>query len=210
MWSSVDGCKIYTVPSDVLQHHIFNFLSFPSLIACLFVSTRFRTVISKILDVQKPKLIEVTGIFRNYHERILEMLFEGGSLGLISWFRTYLRYPAFSPNDNHLNRCLNLAAKGGHLSILKYALEIGFDFSNSLNICFNAAKGGQLHVLQWARANGCPWNIYICSQAAKGGHLHVLQWARANGCAWNKTDCFWNARMENFQQLMDWIEQQPE
>ena len=42
-------------------------------------------------------------------------------------------------------------------------------------------------MLQWARANGCPWNAKdTCSAAAWGGHLEVLQWARANGCPWDE------------------------
>jgi len=41
-------------------------------------------------------------------------------------------------------------------------------------------------VLQWARANGCPWDVDTCSSAARGGHLHVLQWARAAGCPWRR------------------------
>ena len=40
----------------------------------------------------------------------------------------------------------------------------------------------RMAVLQWARANGCPWNEDTCSAAAKNGHLELLQWARANGC----------------------------
>jgi hypothetical protein len=44
--------------------------------------------------------------------------------------------------------------------------------------------GGHLEVLQWVRANGCPWDGWTCSWAAKGGHLEVLQWVRANGCPW--------------------------
>jgi len=36
-------------------------------------------------------------------------------------------------------------------------------------------------VLQWARANGAPWDERTCRDAAEGGHLDVLQWARANG-----------------------------
>ena len=43
-------------------------------------------------------------------------------------------------------------------------------------------EGGHLEVLQWARANGCPWNEWTCFQAAQCGHLDVLQWALANGC----------------------------
>jgi hypothetical protein len=44
-------------------------------------------------------------------------------------------------------------------------------------------------MLQWARANGCPWDESVCRIAAEGGHLEVLQWARANGCPWDETTC---------------------
>src|ERR1700679_142126 len=71
---------------------------------------------------------------------------------------------------------------GGNLPILKHALEIGFDFHKTVRICSYAALGGNLDVLQWLRANGCPWDEFTCSQAALGVHLDVLQWARANGC----------------------------
>ena len=52
-------------------------------------------------------------------------------------------------------------------------------------MCWAAARGGHLEVLQLARANGCPWNADTCSWAAAGGHLEVLQWVRANGCPWD-------------------------
>ena len=29
-----------------------------------------------------------------------------------------------------------------------------------------------------ARANGCPWNSDTCGNAANGGHLQILRWAR--------------------------------
>lgn len=48
---------------------------------------------------------------------------------------------------------------------------------------------GQLEVLQWARANGCPWNVSTCSGAANGGHLEVLRWARANDCPCDDLTC---------------------
>src|SRR5690349_14049438 len=34
--------------------------------------------------------------------------------------------------------------------------------------------GGYLEVLQWARANGCPWDERTCLNAAADGHLEVL------------------------------------
>jgi hypothetical protein len=47
-----------------------------------------------------------------------------------------------------------------------------------------AAHGGHLAVLQWARANGCDWDRDECSAAAEeDGHLAVLQWLHGNGGA---------------------------
>jgi hypothetical protein len=51
--------------------------------------------------------------------------------------------------------------------------------------CGAAAQGGQLKVLQWACANGCLWDEKTSVAAAHGGHLEVLQLARTNGCPWN-------------------------
>jgi hypothetical protein len=36
---------------------------------------------------------------------------------------------------------------------------------------------------------GTPLNANTCSAAAKGGHLEVLQWACANGYPWNMWTC---------------------
>jgi hypothetical protein len=40
-------------------------------------------------------------------------------------------------------------------------------------------------VLQWLRANGCPWNGTTCEGAALLGHREVVQWALDNGCEWD-------------------------
>ena len=44
-------------------------------------------------------------------------------------------------------------------------------------------------MLQWARAQGCPWDEHTCEQAARCGYLAVLQWARAQGCPWDVWTC---------------------
>ncbi|MDB9925038.1 hypothetical protein OAD67_02130 [bacterium] len=36
--------------------------------------------------------------------------------------------------------------------------------------CRQSAKGGHLKVLQWAHANGCPWDEDTCEGAVWGGH----------------------------------------
>ena len=54
---------------------------------------------------------------------------------------------------------------------------------------YYAATAGKLEVLQWARENGCPWDAGTCRAAAEGGHLEMLQWARENGCPWDEYTC---------------------
>lgn len=44
-------------------------------------------------------------------------------------------------------------------------------------------------VLQWARANGCPWDEETCRRAVQGGHLAVLLWAYAHGCPCDLRAC---------------------
>ncbi len=51
---------------------------------------------------------------------------------------------------------------------------------------YEAAGGGHLEVLQWARSQGCPWDEWVCAYAAEGGHLEVLKWARSHGCPWDE------------------------
>ena len=69
--------------------------------------------------------------------------------------------------------------------------------------CEGAARGGYLDVLQWARANGCPWNAQTCYSAAEGGHLKVLQWARANGCPWD-SDTGYAATENGHLEVLQW------
>ena len=76
------------------------------------------------------------------------------------------------------------AARGGHLEVLKWARENGCPWDERM--CTYAAEGGHLEVLKWARENGCPWDEKMCWDAAYGGHLEVLKWARANGCPWDE------------------------
>ena len=45
-----------------------------------------------------------------------------------------------------------------------------------------AAEGGHLEVLQWLRANGCPWDRETIIRARAIRHFEMANWARANGC----------------------------
>jgi len=60
-------------------------------------------------------------------------------------------------------------------------------------------------VLQWARANGAPWDEETCRDAAEGGHLEVLQWARAIGAPWDPMLCKARARNHMHEDVVRWI-----
>ena len=116
-------------------------------------------------------------------------------------------------NACHQSVC-NLAARGGHLEVLKWAvankcsydelthasaasggnLEVlqyldGVGCKANTDSCAAAALNGHFHVLQWLRETGYPWNERTCASAARGGHLEVLKWAHANECPWDDYMC---------------------
>ena len=47
-----------------------------------------------------------------------------------------------------------------------------------------AARSGNLELVQWLRGEGCPWNHWTCDNAVHYGHVEVLRWLRSNGCPW--------------------------
>ena len=87
----------------------------------------------------------------------------------------------------------NLAAKHGHLNIIKWARNQNPPCPWSRSTCHYAAKNGHLHVLEWVRSQDppCDWNEETCALAGENGHLDVLKWLRSQEppCPWNETLC---------------------
>lgn len=67
-----------------------------------------------------------------------------------------------------------------------------------------------VEVLQWLRANGCPWDASVTTTAAAKGNLEILQWARAQDppCQWDRTKCSELAKKGSHSATRDWIESQ--
>ena len=80
-----------------------------------------------------------------------------------------------------------LSALVARLPLLQWARAEGCPWD--WRMCAEAALGGHLESLQWLRASGCEWNSFTCAEAAHGGHLAVPQWLRANGCDWSAETC---------------------
>jgi len=95
------------------------------------------------------------------------------------------------------------AAKAGNLRVLQWLKEMRCPM---VWVCYGAASAGRLDVLKWARENDCPWDHKTCAQAAKGGHLDLLKWARKKGCPWG-TDTYTLAVEEGHVDLLKWVKE---
>ena len=110
---------------------------------------------------------------------ILEWAIAGG---MERQYMFYLRH-SYGPTESDFL----MAAKHGHLEVVKWGHMKRFNFPQFHSLCNKAADGGQLHVLKWARSVNPPyaWGTETTEFAAISGHLHVLKWLRENGCPWN-------------------------
>lgn len=79
----------------------------------------------------------------------------------------------FNNNDDVISN----AAFGGHLNIIRWALNLGVCLT--YRPCYYAAAGGQLDTLKWLRAKGCPWG-YLTTTYAKTEEIY--SYAVHNGC----------------------------
>ena len=84
------------------------------------------------------------------------------------WSKIYLKN-AFYNLDDHL-----LTGWPVGQTLLEWYFTKGLLNMEESYIINNAAKGDQLHIIRWLRANDCPWNDLTCASAAEGGRLELL------------------------------------
>ncbi len=77
-------------------------------------------------------------------------------------------------------------SKQGSISLVKWFIE--YLNCPTKTICELSAKAGHLHLFQWSRSNGCPWNEDICCNAVFNGYLQVHKWSLEIGAPTNKKD----------------------
>jgi len=107
---------------------------------------------------------------------------------------------------------VNLAARKGHIDMIKYLRNTGEQWNEqTLNdslaseglactqylreagcpwkedFCMCAALRGRLDCLQYAQEHECPWDFSVLVMSAMRGHLRCLQYAHEQGCPWVDT-----------------------
>ncbi len=101
------------------------------------------------------------------------------------------------------------AARYGHLNIIIWAKEKGFDI-NITHLFEIAIRCGHLNIVKWVIEGGdleLPCDGYRdgCVRAAEFGHLDMLIWFRDMGCVPTK-HTYYMAKFYEHQNIVDWLE----
>ena len=111
--------------------------------------------------------------------------------GRIQQMEFLIRHRTHTEDPTHIwdTKTYNMAARGGHLDVLRWLRSQNPPCPWGAVTCREAARCGHLDVLKWLRAQDppCPWNAFTCEMAAMGGHFDVLKWLRAQDppCPWD-------------------------
>ena len=112
-----------------------------------------------------------------------------------------------------IKRVLYVAARHGYVQVFEKYWSQGPQEKLSKvwdkETCSLAAWRGQLEVMKWLRAKGCPWGILTSNWAAQGGRLEVLQWMRGQDppCPWDSRVCYYAAERGHLD-VLRWAKRQ--
>jgi hypothetical protein len=119
-----------------------------------------------------------------------------GQLDLIKWM--VINEPFSSTmNTRRYDGMMYSAAVFGSIDVLHW-LRYEHHVQYNASLIQRAAANNQLAVIQYLRAEGCPWDTSACTAAAGYGSMYntnaqsdrceTLQWLHENGCPWNIAD----------------------
>ena len=133
---------------------------------------------------KRPRLLRISDFSDDIIAEVFKFVGRGHFLFVAGTSRQFHRvYETIYGNENDNRETTTMTSAVESIPRLQWARANGCPWNR--RTCSCAAKNGNLDVLRWARANDCPWNSWTCAYAARNGHLEVLQWARANGCPWD-------------------------
>lgn len=114
-----------------------------------------------------------------YDESLLENACIIGKLDIIIWLQELFKLERLDILH------YKIAAQYGHLNVLEYGYQHNQLLQNSF-ICDMAARHGHLHILKWCREILWPFDRYIFIAAVEGGNLEIVQWLYYNNCPYDK------------------------
>jgi len=171
---------------DIVEKHVMCKLNGTDLKFFYEVNTETRKLVkrpSRAGDLKKWfKVREMSSI------STLEVAWEHKSFWSVWWHETYFCYHVAQTNKLELlkrareeKKCkwdeltINIAAQKGNLEMVKYCVANGCPIDGW--VCADAAENGQLEVLKYLHEEvKATWDSRTASRAAAKGHLHILEY----------------------------------
>ena len=96
------------------------------------------------------------------------------------------------------------AAINGHIHVIQWAFSNGVPPSDATRACTYAAANGQLRCLKYLKKCGVDWDASVCSFAAMKGHLDILQYAKSKNCPCSSQASAWAGANGHFE-VLKWL-----
>lgn len=120
---------------------------------------------------------------------------KGGHVSLLDWLT--------KKGCKLCNSCVHNAALRGHFEAVKWLSDNGAPLDNA-SVFWAAAQYGDVKLLEFLYARGCPWNAVACMEAAKAGKLKALMWLRERRCPWDQRRLCTNAAAKGHLEVVQW------
>ena len=81
------------------------------------------------------------------------------------------------------NNIINNACKYGHIEVLEWFKNSGYEFNYNEVAIYQASGYGHIQVLEWFKNSGYKfkYNQYAITYAIQNGHIKVLEWFKNSG-----------------------------
>jgi hypothetical protein len=131
--------------------------------------------------------LTATAAVEHGHVSILEWLQEHGYMGRVERWNVCRR-----------------AAASGHVAVLEWLAAHGH-WTGPADATYEAGRRGHFAALRWILARDGGWSEELCRFAASFGDVEMLAWLRARGCPWLVWHCVyetgWHGRLAALQWL---------
>jgi hypothetical protein len=113
----------------------------------------------------------------------------------------YRRPSSIKYLDAHTGFPWRRACSGPHNTLVECCYKYKYSWSHVVSSTI--ARHGNLEMLKWVTAHGCPWHDWISSDAAASGNLEVLKYCAENGSEW-RDEAYYGAAARGNLEMLQW------
>ena len=179
-----------------IDYYLLKFLFIADIANLKMINSHLNKLITKTKINQQ--MMQLIGIAEN---NIIEKCYERGLLKILKNY--------YQNNKNIIiNNRLEITAKNGHIAVLNWFKNCGFEFKYNSGAINDASKNGHIAVLDWFKNSGFKFkydNLAI-DYASANGHIAVLNWFKNSGFKIEYDEYVINCALFNgHTAVLDWL-----